>query len=252
MIRGRVIKTLTAGILGGAMLAAVSVTAAQADDKKLELSGSATITTDYMFRSISNSSNNPAVQPEFDATYGMFWAYIWGSNTSFSPNDIELDYGVGIAASWQGIDFNIGGLFYTFPGSSDLDYFELKTAASYTLAEKWTFSVGNWWSPDNFGLGIQSDALELGLAYAFSGKIFNFFSPSVSGLIGWQWFEDDRFVDIPDYTYWNVGLTLGFLDNWSADIRYYDTDYSKGECFQNTGETNLCDARVVGAIKATF
>ncbi len=27
-----------------------------------------------------------------------------------------------------------------------------------------------------------------------------------------------------DYTYWNAGLTLGFMENWSADIRYWDTD----------------------------
>ena len=29
-----------------------------------------------------------------------------------------------------------------------------------------------------------------------------------------------------DYTYWNAGLTLGFLEHWSADIRYYDTTYN--------------------------
>ena len=29
------------------------------------------------------------------------------------------------------------------------------------------------------------------------------FTPSVSGLIGWQWTQGT------DYTYWNAGLTLG-------------------------------------------
>ena len=56
-----------------------------------------------------------------------------------------------------------------------------------------------------------------------------------------------------DYTYWNAGLTLGFLDHWSADIRYYDTDYNDDQCFAHSGgrESN-CDARAVGTIKATF
>ena len=35
---------------------------------------------------------------------------------------------------------------------------------------------------------------------------------------------------LADYTYWNAGLTLGFLDHWSADIRYYDTNYNDDEC----------------------
>ena len=36
---------------------------------------------------------------------------------------------------------------------------------------------------------------------------------------------------VPNYIYWNAGLTLGFMDHWSADVRYYDTDYSKADCF---------------------
>ena len=56
-----------------------------------------------------------------------------------------------------------------------------------------------------------------------------------------------------DYTYWNAGLTLGFLDHWSADIRYYDTDYNDAQCLQQQGlDQHACDARVVGTIKATF
>ena len=50
-----------------------------------------------------------------------------------------------------------------------------------------------------------------------------------------------------------VGLTLGFLDHWSADVRYYDTaDYSRADCLNLIGNLNACDARVVGTVKATF
>jgi hypothetical protein len=50
-------------------------------------------------------------------------------------------------------------------------------------------------------------------------------------LIGYQAYEDI----VPDYTYWNAGLTLGFMERWSADIRYWDTNYSDAECFINSG-----------------
>ena len=58
---------------------------------------------------------------------------------------------------------------------------------------------------------------------------------------------------LTDYTYWNAGLTLGFLDHWSADVRYYDTTITTHECFSHrAAAANNCDARVVGTIKATF
>jgi uncharacterized protein (TIGR02001 family) len=237
---------LKSGILSAALVVGLALTA-YADDAKLTLSGAATITTDYIFRSYSLTSQNPAVQPEFDLTYGIYYAYIWGSNTSVGEG-IEIDYGAGITPKWVGIDFNIAGLAYTYPGAdNEVDYFELRTSVAHTF-DKLTLSVGNWWSPDYAQLGFQEDAIELGAGYAFAGKLWNFFTPTISGTVGWQTFEET----IPEYTYWNVGLTLGFLDHWSADIRYYDTDYSQGDCLILIGQSHSCDARAVGTIKATF
>ena len=112
----------------------------------------------------------------------------------------------------------------------------------------WTLGVINYWSPDYFGEVGDSDAIEGSIAYAFSGKLFNFFSPSISGGVGYWWFDQLT----TDYTYWNAGLTLGFMDHWSVDVRYYDTDYGQVDCLSLIGNQNSCDARVVGAIKATF
>jgi uncharacterized protein (TIGR02001 family) len=87
---------MKSGALAAALLAGAAVSSYAQDAPKLTLSGSATMTTDYMFRSITNTNQQPAVQPEFDLTYGIFWAYIWGSNTAYGEN-IELDYGAGIS-----------------------------------------------------------------------------------------------------------------------------------------------------------
>jgi uncharacterized protein (TIGR02001 family) len=203
------------------------------------------------------------VQPEFDLYYGIFYAYIWGSNVDFGgaigPGgkvkdvaSIEIDYGVGITPKWGPITFNIAGLYYTYPGAFDplgeFDYFELKTGASYTKGA-WTLGVTNYWSPEYFGEVGDSDAIEGAVAYAFSGKLFNFFSPTVSGGVGYWWFD----TLTTDYTYWNAGLTLGFMEHWSADVRYYDTDLGTASCLTFTAVSgNLCDARVVGTIKAVF
>jgi uncharacterized protein (TIGR02001 family) len=118
-------------------------------ENKINLSATAAFTTDYVFRGITQTAENPAAQPEFDLTYGIFYAGIWGSNLDFGGSpfssdiaSIEIDYYAGLTPMWKGITFNIGGIYYTYPGAFDpgteFDYFELKTGASYTFAKKLT------------------------------------------------------------------------------------------------------------------
>ena len=250
MARRKEAGTLALGIMSAALIGGLALPA-QAEE--LSLGASAALTTDYVFRGISQTAENPAVQASLDASYGIFYLGAWGSNLDFGGNgfggdiaNIEIDYYAGITPEWKGISFDIGGIYYTYPGAFDpgteFDYFELKTGASYTFGEAFTVGITNYWSPEFSGELGNADALELSGEYAFASKLFNFFSPSVSGLVGWQWIDQAT-----DYTYWNAGLTLGFMDNWSADIRYWDTDLSG--C---TSGVFSCDARVVGTLSASF
>jgi Bacterial protein of unknown function (Gcw_chp) len=100
-----------------------------------------------MFRSISNTNQNPAAQVEFDATSGMFWSYIWSSNTAFGEN-IEVDYGAGISPGGP-VTFTLAGFWYSYPGDDDIGYFEAKGGASWTTGA-WTLALNDYWSPDNF------------------------------------------------------------------------------------------------------
>jgi uncharacterized protein (TIGR02001 family) len=243
--RSREVGIIKSCVLGAALAVAFALPA-QAQDKKLELSATATFTTDYIFRGVSLSDENPAVQPSFNAKYGIFYAGMWGSNT-VAGDGIEIDYYAGITPTWKKFTFDIGGIYYTYPGFNSIDYFELKTGLKWA-GGNWTLGVTNYWSPDvNQVLG-EGNATEGSIGYAFQSKLFNFFSPSISGGLGYQSFE----IIADDYTYWNAGLTLGFMERWSADIRYWDTDYSDAECFIFSGSPGNCDARVVGTVSATF
>jgi len=212
-----------------------------------------------MFRGISQTLNDPAIQGGFDLTYNIFYAGIWASNVDFgsalnvagNPQtlaDLEIDYYAGLRPVWKGITFDVAGLYYTYPSAFDpggeFDYFELKTAMSYTFNEKLTLSLANYWTPENFAETGDNDVLEFVAAYAFANKIW-MFTPTVSGIYGHQWGDenDGGF----DYNYWNAGLTLGFYDKpaFSIDVRYWDTD-AEAVC------GNFCDERVVGTLKAVF
>jgi uncharacterized protein (TIGR02001 family) len=250
MTRRREVGIIKACVLGAALAVGLG-TAAQAQDNKLALSATTAFVTDYLYRGVTNSSDNPAVQPEFDATYGIFYAGIWGSNTDFGDG-VEIDYYAGITPKWNwngsAVTFNFAFLYYTYPGdNSPLDYWEIKSGASWTGGQ-WTVALNNYWSADWFQVAGSSDAIEGSLGYAFQGKLFNFFSPSISGGAGYQSFEEAY----QSYTYWNAGLTLGFMEHWSADVRYWDTDLGREDCIPLSGSRGGCDGRVVGTLKAVF
>ena len=140
-------------------------------DPKFALSGSAWLTTDYMFRSISNTSQNPAAQVEFDLTYGMFYGYVWGSNTDFGEN-IELDYGLGITPKWGTSPSTSPASITPIPGENgEIDYFEALGGASWTTGA-WTLGVKDYWSPDNFQFFGQSNAIEGSVAYGWTNKLW--------------------------------------------------------------------------------
>ena len=155
---------------------------------------------------------------------------------------------LGITPKWGPVTFNFAGLYYTYPGFTDeLNYFEAKVGATWTSG-KWTFGVTDYWSPDNFQAFGNSNAIEGTIGYTFANKLWNFFTPSISGGVGYQSYEEVA----SDYTYWNAGFTLGFMERWSADVRYWDTTYDETECAIQSGVRSACDARAVGTIKATF
>ena len=272
MARIREVGMIKAGILGAALLGAAALPAYAADlygaapvveaaepSHKLALSANVALTTDYVFRGISQTLNDPALQGGFDLTYNIFYAGIWASNVDFGAGtdlagnpqnlaDLEIDYYAGIRPKWKGITFDIAGLYYTYPSAFDpggeFDYFELKTGMAYTFNEKLTLALTNYWSPDNFLETGDNDVLEFGAAYAFANKIW-MFTPTVSGVYGHQW--GDANAGGFDYNYWNAGLTLGFYDKpaFSIDVRYWDTD-ADVIC------SKFCDERVVGTLKAVF
>jgi len=229
--------TLKAAILGATLIGGLALPAQAAE---LEFGATATFTTDYVFRGISQTENGPAVQASFDATYGLFYLGMWGTNVDFGPgdpSDIEIDYYAGITPSWAGFDFDFGAIFYTYPDSgAGVDIVEGKAGVSRTFMDAFTVGATAYLSDRDY------QAYEFAGEYGFTNKWW-MFTPSVSALIGFV--ETDGSYVADDYTYWNAGLTLGFLDNWSADIRYWDTD-------NGTACNQFCDSRVVGTVSASF
>ncbi|HTT08524.1 MAG TPA: TorF family putative porin [Gammaproteobacteria bacterium] len=128
-------------------------------------------TNQYMFRGISNTEG-PAIQGDVNWTYNGWYLTAWGSNTKFNEDEVEIDAYGGYRWSWSGFNFDVGGLYYTFPGDS---------CHTTKLVGGTGADAGNPAGVDAFGKSVCPDA-DYGefqgiVNYAFSDT---FLSPSVT------------------------------------------------------------------------
>lgn len=261
-----------------------SIKDAPKPQERCKHSANVALTTEYVFRGISQTSEGPAIQGGFDLTCGIFYAGVWASNLDwggtglfgFPGNDavanIEMDWYLGIKPVTGKITWDLGVIYYTYPNAADLgvnalgavdkreyNYVELKVGASAEIWKDGTLGATVFYSPDYQYASGQVWTFEATFSQNFPKfTLWREWSPSFSALIGYQTSTDDRAVyrlnvtgDDDNYLYWNVGFTLGFLEKWSIDFRYWDTNIDRPAdgC---RGPLFACDERFVGTLKFTF
>lgn len=243
-------RTMTASVLGVALgLAVFSAEPANAADDFVSevstsswtISGGAAVTSDYVFRGITQSDEHAAIQGYGEIGYGMFYAGIWGSSVDFAGG-AEIDPYFGFRPSWGIASFDFGVIIYHYPGDPavpDGDFVELKGAVSVPVGEMVTLGGVIYYSPDYYAETGDSVALEGSVEVALP---HNF---AISGMLGHQWIDDNVGFGTPDYLYWNIGASYTWRE-LTFDLRYHDTDMSNAVCF------DLCDERVVGTVSVDF
>ena len=237
--------------------------------REFKLSANVGIASQYVFRGVSQTSEDPAIQGGFDATYGIIYAGVWASNLNWGVTDthIEMDWYAGIKPVTGKVTWDLGVIYYTYPGSNDValggepNYVELKLGASGEVWKGGTLGGTVYYSPDY--------TLETGNVWTFEGTFaqelpkFGMFTPTISGTLGYQVGHDASYISLigngdDNYLYWNAGLTLGFLEKWSLDLRYWDSNLGsnaggKSFCDGSTNGGHLqCDSRFVASLKFTY
>jgi uncharacterized protein (TIGR02001 family) len=236
------------------------------------LSANVALASEYVFRGFSQTAEGPAIQGGFDATCSIFYAGLWASSLDFVggvgtvdelgfPFDasVEIDWYTGIKPKTGPITWDIGFIYYSYPNAFtpglNLDYYEFKLGASAEVWKDGTLGVTAFYSPDYQLESGRTWTIETAFAQAFP-TIWGF-TPTISALLGYQTNEGTdsyRFSygnGDDQYFYWNAGVTLGFLEKWSLDLRYWDTDISDAGDFCSL-DTFQCDARFVATLKFTY
>lgn len=218
------------------------------------ISGNVALTSDYRFRGISQSNEDPAVQGGFDVGFEPgFYLGTWGSSVDFgSDNDtgsfstLELDYYGGWRGPVGDTDFGIdvGYIYYDYPGDTvdpKGDYQEFYVKGSWT-----TLVVGVNYSDDYYA--------ETGEFWYYAADYsYNIIDELALGLhAGYNDFENDgdyTFLtnDQDSYTDFSVSLTY----TWAGvgfSVAYVGTDLDEEDYYGS----DLAEDVAVFSIKKTL
>jgi uncharacterized protein (TIGR02001 family) len=196
--------------LSHAVIAASLMTVGAMAHAEITTSGSVALTSDYLFRGISQSAENMAVQGSFTVSHdsGMYFS-AWGSSISTeatgvaSSSGLEVDTLLGYGFESAGVAYDVGVMRYNYPGAdrkptTTMSYNEVYASAAYEGAK-----VGVAYSDDYF---------------AETGKFFYIYADygmdvaenlSASVHVGWNKFDEPGFLGGTSDAYFDykVGLS---------------------------------------------
>lgn len=194
------------------------------EESPWSLSGTVAVTSNYMFRGITQSDGDPALQASVTVAHESgFYAGFWGSNIDFNDGffsgkeaaELEVDLYVGYGfALGENTSMDINFTYYAYPGSFepyDYDFFEIIVGLTHDFGFA-SVGIKGAYSPDTFGGDEEAIWLGGNLTVPVTDWL------SFSGNVGQQWFE---FGD--DYFHYDIGLTASY-ENVTFDARYVATD----------------------------
>ncbi|MBE0623650.1 MAG: hypothetical protein IH606_02440 [Burkholderiales bacterium] len=262
-------KLLTASVMSTAFclpLTVLSQSAAAADASPHTISGNFGIYSQYIFRGLTQTNRDPALQGGLDYTHASgFYAGTWLSNiswltdsssvTGYSSSSLEWDFYGGYRGTFGKSDFgyDVGLLQYYYPGShSDTlapgsvkaDTLEAYGAVSWKwLSAKYSYSLNS----KTFGVPNSSGTWYLDLAanYPVSDKL------SLQAHYGIQKFDGSNAgIDndtVASYDDYKLGLTYALPKDFTLGAYYTGTSM---DSTQKAFYTNVSDNRMIG--KDTF
>lgn len=222
---------------------------------KSSWSGNVTLTSDYRFRGVSQTDNNTALQGglQYNGSQGIYVG-AWASNVDFAADvSTELDLFVGYTHALSENTSLTGQFIYYWylnaNDASETNYWELSAKLEHQM-DKVGLSLEVAYAPDQSS-NLYSNGLAItgGIEAAVIDSLPLFSDGmSVSGHIGRQMFDDNALVGLPDYTFYDAGVTFA-AGAFALDVRYISTDMDEAECY---GGLTWCESSVVVSGSLSF
>ncbi len=211
-----------------------------------EISANVGFVSEYSFRGIAQSDEHFALQGGFDIAHNSgLYAGVWGSNVDFNDGNeasAEIDLYGGYSGSVGGVSYDIGAIYYTYPGADtprDYDFVEGSFALGYDFDFAAVSASVNY-SPDYFNESGDAQYYALGLDVPVMDDL------TFSAHLGRQNIDNNGAFGVPDYTDWSLGLGYA-LAGFDLSVNYIDTNLDEpSECADG------CGSRVIFGISRSF
>lgn len=228
--------------MGAALAGMSSVAVADSHGSSVSISGNVALTSDYVFRGISQTDNDPAIQGGFDLEHTSgFYAGTWASNVDedfYEGTTMEWDFYGGWAGDVGPVGMDVGLNYFYYPAVDDDDANTLEGWVSISKDfEKFSLSGGIYYSDDWYGTD-ESWYVDLGAEI----PVGNFTIAAHYGMSDYD--------ELDDYDDWSIGVSteamgLGF------DLTYTDTDVDDDDDDAAAAEYQA-DGRVVFTISKSL
>lgn len=248
---------LAIAAIGGMMLG----TAAADSWLPENFSASVSVTNDYVFRGISQTFEEPAGQftGEWTPAGGPIYIGTFISNVDFADPvvagdrvaSVEVDALFGVRGEYNILKWDIGAIFYIYPGNKQSNplfnvnahYAEIAMKTSWDVLKLFTI-VGNAYVSPSF----QGDA---GTGFYLEGGVDVPlpFEITANARLARQFIRTNANFGVRDYNTWSLGVSREFFGRFILGAAYYDTDLGRGACF---GGLTICEARGVGYVTFKF
>jgi len=208
-------------------------------------SGSADLTSNYVFRGISESNNDPAIQGSLTYSLQTTGIYVtaWGSTVNFLNDQgkrarIELDTSIGIANPIiDNANYDISLARYNYPNASAADYNELIVIGNYQFLEGTISYSSNVYNSHKTGIYYQ-----LGLHYDVPAKYIYFQGINVSATVGH--YNLPKSADLYSYSDYSATISKK-ISNYILSLGWTGTN-------GKAHEAPLDNDQIVGTVAVSF
>jgi uncharacterized protein (TIGR02001 family) len=215
---------------------------------ELEFSARAGFASDYIYRGTTLSDHGPAAGAAFEARFGPVYAGTTMATVKLPTQPVaEFTFAGGIRPTIATIDFDFGMTYFAYPGErlpgdTGINYWEAVIRGDRSIGEGVRVAGGYAYSPNVSNTGAWSQYVAAGVGYDLPGRLLpQNLGVSFTAAAGYSWFGNQApqlgGFPLPAYLNWQAGVTFTHKA-FNLDLRYYNTNLSKENCFVFTGDPN--------------
>ena len=167
------------------------------------IEGNIGVTSEYMWRGMSQTNGGAAVSGGLDWSGESGWSGgVWASNINWGSNEVdapgsEFDLYAGYSSSFGALDYSVTGIYYVYSQYDGSDFSELLVDLSYAGVD---FGFG-------YTLTAETDSQE-GDLYYYVGKSFELTDELGAGVTFGQ-YAGDEVGEYEGHSFFKIDVTKG-------------------------------------------